>query len=238
LIDLHCHLLPGVDDGAVDDADSIALFKLAIDDGISHMVLTPHVHPGRYENTKRNLEAPFRRLERLISENQLNISLSVAGEVRLCSEVLSLFSTDDLPFIGKYQGKNVILLEFPHEGIPPGSDKLVDWLMQRNILPMIAHPERNKAIIRDIKKAGPFIERGCLFQLTAMSITRKFGENPHNIAHQFLSNRWANIVASDAHNIKHRPPILSEAYQTITEQYGEAMARELLVDTPTMLIGQ
>ena len=238
MIDLHCHLLPGVDDGAINDTDSIELFKLAIADGITHMVLTPHVHPGRYENTKSSLELPFMRLQRLIVEHQLNITIAIAGEVRLCAEVLSLFTTKDLPFVGKYQNKDVILLEFPHEGIPPGGEKLVDWLMQRNIIPMIAHPERNKAIIRDIKKAGPFIERGCLFQLTAMSVSGKFGDKPHKIAHQFLENHWATVVASDAHNIKHRPPILSEAYQTITERYGEALARELLVETPTAIIQQ
>jgi len=238
LIDLHCHLLPGVDDGASNDADSIALFKQAIADGITHMVMTPHVHPGRYENNKSNLQPHFTRLQELLARNNLDISIAVAGEVRLCTEVLTMFASNDLPFIGKRRGKDVMLLEFPHDGIPPGSDKLVDWLMQRNILPIIAHPERNKAIMHDITKIGPFLERGCLFQLTAMSVTGKFGENAHNIAHQFLSNGWAAIIASDAHNIKHRPPVLSEAYATVASEYSSDLARALFIDTPAEIIQQ
>jgi len=231
-------LLPGVDDGASNDADSIALFKQAIADGITHMVMTPHVHPGRYENNKSNLQPHFTRLQELLARNNLDISIAVAGEVRLCTEVLTMFASNDLPFIGKIRGKDVMLLEFPHDGIPPGSDKLVDWLMQRNILPIIAHPERNKAIMHDITKIGPFLERGCLFQLTAMSVTGKFGENAHNIAHQFLSNGWATIIASDAHNIKHRPPVLSEAYATVASEYSSDLARALFIDTPAEIIQQ
>ncbi|EPJ56268.1 MAG: hypothetical protein OFPI_00580 [Osedax symbiont Rs2] len=236
MIDLHCHLLPGVDDGAVNDDQSIELFKLAIADGITHMVLTPHVHPGRYENNSSNLQAPFCRLKALLAEHKLEINISVAGEVRLCSEVLNMYATNELPYIGKLCGKNVMLLEFPHEGIPPGSDKLVDWLLQRDILPMIAHPERNKTIMRDINKAAPYIERGCLFQLTAMSVTGKFGEAAHKVAHQFLSNDWATIIASDAHNIKHRPPVLSEAYKCIEAEYSADLAKELFLDTPAKII--
>jgi len=236
MIDLHCHLLPEVDDGAQSPSDSIALFEMAIADGITHMVLTPHVQPGRYNNTRSNLKAHFEKLQTLISEQQLDITISIAGEVRLCAEVLGLFANSDLPFIGKYNDADVMLLELPHEGIPPGSDKLVDWLIARGILPMIAHPERNKAIMRDITKVTPFLEKGCLFQLTAMSVTGKFGDAAHNIAHQFLENDWASIIASDAHNINRRPPILSEAYNLITEQYGNDYAKRLLIDTPQHII--
>jgi protein-tyrosine phosphatase len=236
MIDLHCHLLPGVDDGAQNDSDSIALFKIAIADGITHMTLTPHVQPGRYENTRNNLLPHFEKLQTLLKEQQLDINIAIAGEVRLCAEVLGLYTTQDLPFIGKLEDKSVMLLELPHEGIPPGSDKLVDWLMDRNILPMIVHPERNKAVRRDITKIAPFIEKGCLFQLTAMSITRKFGEPAYNIAHQFLNNGWASIVASDAHNTNRRPPILSEAYDTVSKQYNNDLANSLFIDTPKQII--
>jgi len=238
LIDLHCHLLPGVDDGASNDADSIELFERAIADGITHMVLTPHVHPGRYENNKTNLQPHFKRLQALLAQNNLDITIAVAGEVRLCTEVLSMFATKDLPFIGSLRGKDVMLLEFPHDGIPPGSDKLVDWLMQRDILPIIAHPERNKAIMHDISKVGPFLERGCLFQLTAMSVTGRFGEKAHDIAHKFLNNGWATIIATDAHNMKHRPPVLSEAYEHVASQYSADLARALFIDTPAEIIHQ
>jgi len=236
VIDLHCHLLPGVDDGAQSDFDTIALFKLAIADGIKHMTLTPHVHPGRYENNRNNLLPHFEKLQGLLKEQQLNISIAIAGEVRLCAEVLSLYATKNLPFIGKQEGKDVMLLELPHDGIPPGSDKLIDWLIDRNILPMIAHPERNKAIMRDITKVAPFLDKGCLFQLTAMSITGGFGQPAQKTAHLFLKNDWASIAASDAHNTNRRPPILSEAYETVSRQYNSDLANSLFIDTPKKII--
>ncbi len=236
MIDLHCHLLPSVDEGAVAELDTLKLLKIAIDDGISHMVLTPHVHPGRYENTLASLRVPFQKLQAKVNDLKLPISLSIAGEVRLCSEVLSLYASHNLPFLGRWHNKDVILLELPHEGIPAGSEKLIDWLMDRDIIPMIAHPERNKAIMQNIKKAAPFFERGCLFQLTAMSVTGKFGEQAHRIAQQFISNDWASVIASDAHNTQHRPPILSEAFEYVSQHYSPQLAQRLMIDTPLSII--
>ena len=104
--------------------------------------------------------------------------------------------------------------------------------MDRHILTIITQPERNKAIMRDISKVGPFLERGCLIQLTAMSVTGKFSENAHEIAHQFLNNGWATIIASDAHNMKHRPPVLSEAYECGETQYSADLAWQLFIEKP------
>jgi protein-tyrosine phosphatase len=236
MIDLHSHLLPGVDDGATDNNNSCELFKMAVADGISHMTLTPHVQPGRYENTRKSLAAHFQATTSLIKEKHIDLSLSIAGEVRLCAELLGLYAQDNLPFVGRWGNKNVMLLELPHNGIPPGSDKLVDWFLDRDILPMIAHPERNKAIMEDLKNVAPFINRGCLFQLTAMSITNEFGSKAFGVAQHFLKNDWATIVASDAHNTKHRPPILSKAYQYLVEHYSNDVADTLLIRNPKRII--
>ena len=236
MIDLHCHLLPGIDDGAQTEEESIGLLQQAIADGITHMVLTSHVQPGRYNNNLNNLQIPFQRLQEIVKERQLTIKLSLGGEVRLCDEILQLFADDNIPFIGTYNNKQVLLLELPHNSIPAGSDKLIDWLMERNILPMIAHPERNKAIIDDISKAKPFIMSGCLFQLTAMSVTGDFGKKAYGIAHQFLDQGLATIIASDAHNSKRRPAILSKAFNHVAEKYSEALAKELLIETPGRIL--
>ena len=236
MIDLHCHLLPGIDDGAQTEAESVDMLQQAIADGITHMVLTPHVRPGRYNNTLNNLQVPFQRLQQIITEQQLIIKLSLGGEVRLCDEILDLFAKDNLPFIGTYDNQKVMLLELPHNGIPASSDKLIDWFMERDIIPMIAHPERNKAIISDINKAAPFIMRGCLFQLTAMSVTGGFGNKAYGVAHQFLEQGLATVIASDAHNSKRRPAILSKAFNHVAEKYSEVLAKELLIDTPKYII--
>lgn len=236
MIDLHSHLLHGVDDGAQDIASSLALLRCAIDDGISHITLTPHIHPGRYENNAGTLEGPFSELKQQVADQGLAINLALAGEVRLSPEILTLVATKQVPFLGNWQGKNVMLLELPHGQIPPGSDKLIDWLLARDILPMIAHPERNKVIMADITKLHSFVTSGCLLQLTAMSVTGDFGEAAYNTAQKILEADWATIVASDAHNLKHRPPVLSRAYSFVSDNYGEQIAKRLMVDNPQLLV--
>jgi len=236
LIDLHSHLLPGVDDGAIDNHDAIELLNLAISDGITHIVLTPHVHLSRYSNTLSTLKENFNNLQQLVKQKNLLINLTLGGEVRLDSDILALYNTCELPFIGQLEGKELLLLEFPHNTIPVGSEHLVDWLLTRNILPVIAHPERNKSIMQDPSKIKPFLDRGCLCQLTAMSVVGKFGQQAYFTAKYFLENNWVSVIASDAHNMEHRPPILSEAYFYIRSEYSENLAQKLFIDTPMKLI--
>jgi len=236
MIDLHCHLLPGVDDGASNIEASLGLLNTAINDGIKHMVFTPHMHPTRYNNTQSSLAKSFKLFENELAKHQLDITISLGAEVRLCAEILELHSNNQLSYIGHWQDKKVILLEFPHDNIPPGSVNLIHWLLNKNIIPLIAHPERNKAIMNDINKLTPFIELGCLFQLTAMSVTGDFGKNAYNISQTFLRNNWAHVIASDAHNSMHRPPILSKAYQFIVENYNEQLAQELFSINPQHII--
>ncbi|MCV6624229.1 MAG: capsular biosynthesis protein [Cellvibrionaceae bacterium] len=237
MIDLHCHILPGIDDGARDLEDALALCKMAAADGIRHMTATPHIHPGRWENTRQSIQPVFEHLQsQLVSEN-IPLSLAMAGEVRLSAEVLALFANQALPYLGEWEGKQVMLLELPHGNVPPGSDKLAKWLIDRGVLPMIAHPERNKGFAADISRLYPFLEMGCLLQLTAMSICDRFGDYAYETAHTILEQGWATIVASDAHNCESRPPILSEAFGAVAERYGDEMAEQLFVANPGRIAG-
>lgn len=237
MIDLHCHILAGIDDGARDLDEAVALCQMAVADGIRHMTATPHIHPGRWENRRSSIEPVFQQLRQRLAQEQLPLSLAMAGEVRLSAEVLALFAQGELPFLGQLDGRQVMLLELPHGSIPPGSDKLAKWLIERNILPIIAHPERNKAVVADIDKLLPFLEMGCLTQLTAMSVSGRFGEGAEHTAHAILAQDWATIVASDAHNTGSRPPILSEAYNVVAERYGPERAERLFVRNPAAIAG-
>lgn len=237
MIDLHCHLLPGIDDGASSVEEALLLAKMAVNDGVSHMVLTPHVHPGRYENTVDSIEPVFECFKKELKLAGIPLSVQVAGEVRLTPEILPMFSSGQLPYIGGWGERLVLLLEFPHSHIPPGSDKLVKWLLDRGTLPMIAHPERNKGFLADNSKLIPFVEMGCLFQLTAMSVTGEFGEQAHKLSQTMLKNGWVSVIASDAHNQRHRPPLLSNAVAEAEKLVGKAEARRLVWENPAKIIG-
>ena len=232
MYDLHCHLLPNIDDGPDTMEQALELALCAVGNGITHSVVTPHIHLGRYDNNKQNIQASVTAFKQALTDANIPLQVAFAGEVRLGAEIIDWVINDNIPYLGSYNGKHVLLLELPHSHIPPGCDKLIKWLMQKNITPMIAHPERNKDIMRDSNKLTPFIELGCLFQLTAGSVAGFFGTSAQLTAEAILHSGHATILASDAHNIKNRPPSLLEGFEAASEIIGKDEARKLIFDTP------
>lgn len=236
MIDLHSHILAGIDDGARSLTDSLQLIEGSIDSGVCKILATPHIHLGTFDNDLSSIQQAFTQLTSAVQENpSINISLAYAAEVRICPEIMMLANTQQLPFMGKWQGKDLLLLEFPHSHIPPGSEKLVDWLIAQNILPMIAHPERNRGVWESSGLLLPFKERDCLFQVTAASIIGDFGERSKKIAWDMLRNNDASIVASDMHNMKRRPSKMKEAFLAVSDELGENIAKQLFVTTPNLI---
>ncbi|TYK64784.1 tyrosine-protein phosphatase [Colwellia echini] len=232
MIDIHCHILPGIDDGAKDMDEALALIKLAADDGVSRIVLTPHLHLGRFENTLPVIDTAFNILKAEVKKLGIDIALAFAAEVRLDSEILTLLAKKQLPMYGQYNGQQFMLLEFPHSHIPAGSDMLVKYLKKNNITPVIAHPERNRDLLKAPHKIKSFVQLGCWFQVTASSITGHFGEECQALALNYIEQDLIQIIASDAHNLKRRPPVLSQARSKITALFGEEKAHQLFFANP------
>ncbi|MDX3774067.1 hypothetical protein QE250_08090 [Chromatiaceae bacterium AAb-1] len=235
MFDLHNHILPGIDDGARETSDSLALLQLAHEQGITHVLATPHIHPGRYDNTPQLIRQKLQALQQQLAETALPVKLAAAAEIRICPEILPMAQQQLLPFIGRYQHYNVVLLELPHSHIPAGTDKLISWLLRHNILPMIAHPERNRELQASPQKIVPFISAGCLFQLTAAAITGEMGEKPQLLATTWLDQKLFYIVASDAHSVQRRPPRMAQAYQIVRQSAGEEYAEQLFNLNPGQL---
>ena len=232
MIDLHSHLLPGIDDGAPDLATALELARIAVNDGITHMVCTPHIHPGRYANTIEIIQQALAELQQGLIDQHINLVTSVAAEVRFGMELMVAVKQNSIPFLGEWQGQPVLLLEFPHGEIPFGAERLTAWLLQQGITPLIAHPERNKGLLRAPGKIKPFIEQGCLLQVTAGAVAGRFGEPAQALAHSLLQAEVVTILASDAHNIEHRPPILSEGRDAAAKLIGVVAAQRLVLDNP------
>ena len=235
MIDLHCHILPGIDDGAQTIDDSLALLRAAIDDGISHVVCTPHIQLGRFDNTIDIIQTTFDELQTQVIKESLAIKLAYAAEVRICPEIMLLAKQKKLPFIGTWQGKNVLLLELPHSHIPPGTEQLLTWLNKNNIIPMIAHPERNRDIIADVNKFNRLTKADCLYQITASSLCGDFGEVPQKISEMLLREDKVTIIATDAHSVKRRPPKLAQAAKLAESIVGADKAKQLVYDTPKLI---
>lgn len=237
MIDLHSHLLPGVDDGAQTLAESLALARLAVEDGIRVSVLTPHVHPGRYENVRSGLLPRLASFQEALTAAGIPLQLRLGGEVRLGIESLDLLLEGEVPFLGEVDGYRVMLLEFPHQTIPVGSQQFIEKLRQLKVRPLLAHPERNKAIMAQPERLAGLLEAGCWLQLTAGSIAGRFGDTSRLVANRILENGWAHVIATDAHNLQHRPPLLREGFLAAAAIVGEEEAWQMVSQRPAKILG-
>ena len=236
MIDLHSHFLPKVDDGPDTLEQSLDLARFAVENGITHSVLTPHIHPGRYDNERLEIEIGVDKLQVALNRQGIPLDLSAGAEVRISAETIYMVAQEQIPFLGELDGYKILLLEFPHDTIPVGSINLVQWLMAKDIRPLIAHPERNKDVMRDIEKITPFLEEGCLLQLTAASVAGNFGKEAETRARQMLENDWVYAIATDAHNIEHRPPDLASGRDAAAELVGMEKAMQLVEEHPRCII--
>ena len=237
MIDLHCHFLPGIDDGPETLEQALELARAAVADGITHSVLTSHVHPGRYPNQRRNIEAAVDVFRVELAKAGIPLQVRAGGEARLCPEMIDLLAQNQLPFLGEVNGYRIVLLEFPHQLIPVGSIRFVQSLLKNKIRPLIAHPERNKTVMAHPEKIDEFTEAGCWLQLTAGSLVGRFGANAQQAAFQIIDAGWDCLLATDAHDIKNRPPLLSEGFAALKSRYGESTAQRMVIDRPAKIFG-
>lgn len=237
MIDLHCHLLPGVDDGPDTWDAALALARACVEDGIRHAVLTPHVFPGRHDNDSTTLQPAFQQFRALLQREGLPLTASLAGEVRLTPEILDMLPEGRLPFLGRSAGMDNLLLELPDGQIPLGTDRLVHRLLRLGVRPILAHPERNRAVIADPLRMRPFVEAGCLLQVTAGSLTGHFGPSAREAAWALLRAGWVAAVASDCHNLGGRRPRMQLARQHLIASQGLNTTFELLAASPARLCG-
>jgi protein-tyrosine phosphatase len=236
MIDLHCHLLPGVDDGAPTLEAALALARAAVDNGILEAVLTPHVFPGRWDNTLAGLTPRIETFRQSLADAGIALTVHLGAELRLLPESLARFDAGEVPAIGAWHDHRVVLLEFPDGGIPVGAMQAVAFLQRRGALPMIAHPERNRDVMRSPAAIRPFVEAGCLLQLTAASVCGWFGGPARLASLALLDAGWATAVATDAHNLRHRPPVLAEARHALEMRYGRNAARLLTETNPAIIV--
>ncbi len=232
MIDVHCHLLPEIDDGPKNMEAAFQLAQQAYDNGVRKAVVTPHIHRGRWENSIGAINDRAAEFRLALKAESIDLKIGVAGEVRICGDIIAMVAAKEIPFLGEWKGHRVVLLEMPHSHILPGTDKIIGWLLKQNILPMIAHPERNKDVMRRLDKLDPFIEMGCLFQVTAGSVIGQFGDAARTVATELLERGLVTVLASDAHHIKRRPCNLAEGYDGAVSIVGIDEARDMVFDTP------
>ena len=235
MIDLHCHILPGVDDGAKSLEESLLMARRAVEDGIHTIVATPHTLNGIYINSARKVTPKVASLQETLSKNHIKLQLYVGADVHLYPHMLELIESGDAGTINN--ARKYILLEFPSQVVPPKVKDEIFSLKLNGITPIISHLERNPVIQHNIDILYEFIRMGALCQVTAMSITGDFGGIAMQCAERLLRHRMVHVIASDAHSSESRPPVLSQAVEAaaeILENYDDA--ERMVTEVPAAIL--
>jgi len=226
VIDIHCHILPGLDDGPESIDISIAMAEMAIADGITHVIGTPHAHsdhvfdPVKIKERRDELQALF--------EGRLILATG-------CDFHLSYENLEDIRFDpNRYtlNQKNYLLVEFADFSIPPSLDQALHNLQLAGLLPIVTHPERNPLIRAQPERLFKWLAQGCYVQVTAQSLLGRFGKSAQECSQRWLADGAVHFIASDAHNVTSRPLRLKETFDWVAKIHGDDVARALLVNNP------
>lgn len=237
MIDIHSHILPGVDDGVQTLEDGLAMLRIAAAGGVTTQVLTPHLHPGRFDNTLEFLQQRFESFSEAVENAGIDIELRLAAEVHIGPEIMAMVTNDTLPWLGEYRGMKTFLLEFPLTSTPAGSINLVHWLIKHDVLPVIVHPERCREWQDHPERLAPYFEAGCPLQITGASLLGQFGTSAKTLAVEILESATEFVIATDCHNLAYRPPDLSQALGAASNIIGPTLARKATSDQPRALLG-
>ena len=226
MIDIHHHLLFGLDDGSPDLDTSVAMMEAAANDGITHIVCTPHANSRFVFDPAINAE----KLALLKDRADGRVTLGLGCDFHLSYDNIE----DAFKNRHKYtlNQKNYLLVEFGDLMIPATMNETFYELNVAGIHPIITHPERNPVLQRHPERLEEWLLGGCLVQVTASSLTGRFGKTAQGMATRLLAQNWVHFIASDAHNMSSRPPIMSEAYALIAKRYGQETAERLCIANP------
>lgn len=202
MIDIHNHVLVGVDDGPANEEEAIALVKQAHEQGITTIVVTPHHFHTRYNNTFHSVQAGIDRLNSIKEISELNIQLLPGQEIRITDKIFEEIENQNIKGIND---SKYLLIELPSNEVPHYTKKLLFELQTKGFIPIIAHPERNKAIAKDINILYELVNNGALSQITASSLTGELGKNIQKISIQMIEHHLVQLIASDAHHADRRP---------------------------------
>lgn len=226
MVDVHCHILPGLDDGSADVKESLAMAQTAITDGITHVVATPH-SSTEFKFDYARVRQLRDQLQRLIGDR---LVLATGCDFHLNLENLEALHKDAARFCINQQ--NYLLVEFSDYAIPPTTSHTLHGMQLMGLHPIITHPERNGIIEAQTNLLPSWVRLGCYGQVTAGSLTGTFGPKARESALRWIGQGLIHFVASDAHNTRGRPLKLQPAYEVIREKFGDVKAQALFLDNP------
>jgi protein-tyrosine phosphatase len=235
VIDLHCHILPGLDDGAGSMEESLSMARTALEDGIKTVVATPHTLDGLHINPLEQVTRAAVVLREALAGQGIALEICVGADVHLCPGMAERIGKGDAATInntGKY-----LLLELPPQTIPERLRNEIFSLKLLGITPIITHPERHPVMQRDPGALRDLISLGSLAQVTAMSLTGEFGGTVMSCVERMVRDRLVHVIATDAHSAESRPPLLSRAVEAAEAILGNPdEAKRMVTELPAAIL--
>jgi protein-tyrosine phosphatase len=234
MIDLHSHILPGMDDGAPDWDHSLQMARMAVDDGIRAMVCTPHCISGFFENGRTRVIAAVETLRQKLGEAGIPLEVYPGAELRLDLDLGERIESGEILSLND-QGRYA-LIELPPEMLPPHLENTFWDFHSRGVTPIIAHPERHPMLMHDPEPLYRWVELGALTQITAASLMGRFGSRVRKFSVKLMEHRLAHILATDCHSPHARTPHLSSACMEARAILGETLAMEMIQTVPRSIV--
>ncbi|MDM8267244.1 tyrosine protein phosphatase [Limosilactobacillus pontis] len=236
MVDLHCHLLPGIDDGSKSMEISLCMAREATENGVTHALLTPHHMNGHYVNHKQDVIRRTKEFQEQINAHNIPLTVFPGQEVRINGQLLEALDRDDILFAdtaGKY-----MMLEFPDDDVPHYTNQMIFDLQQRGIIPVIVHPERNTKIMAEPDLIYQLLEKGCLSQITASSYVGTFGKKVENFSRQLIEAGQGYVIASDAHNLPGRKYEMHQAFEKMQHEFDQGFVKRYLQNARSIINGE
>ncbi|MBW2708085.1 MAG: tyrosine protein phosphatase [Deltaproteobacteria bacterium] len=234
LIDIHAHILPGMDDGPATLDQSLEMARVAVEDGIRTMISTPHCLNGRHSNWRQEMLTACETFNAQLRQRQIPLTVLPGSEACLAPELAGEIEKGRLMTLndtGRY-----FFLELPDQFIPEAVKSLINRLKRDKITAIITHPERNATLQQNMDLLSDFVLAGALSQVTAGSITGQFGRHIYKCSAKIVKMQMAHFVASDAHSPTERPPKLFSAIKKLTSVVGKTRAERMMFDFPQAVL--
>lgn len=236
VIDIHCHILPGVDDGARTLEDSIQMAKAAVAQGIHKIVATPHHKNHQFDNVRANILTLVDELNLILQEENIGVEILPGQETRIYGDLA--YGLDSKEILPVNLNTPYVLVELPTTTVPKYTNKLLYDLQMEGYTPVIVHPERNSELLLKPEKLYELVKNGVLTQVTAASLVGKFGKKIKQFSYEIVQANLTHFIASDAHNIHSRDFLMDEAMGEIERLYGNELFYLYQENAERMIAGQ
>lgn len=233
MIDLHCHILPEVDDGAKCMGEAIEMAMIAKEDGIKKIIATPHYHPEFKYLKGQELNKVYEEFKNELNKNEIDIEIYIGNEIYFTYDLIDNIS--ELDFYTLNNSK-YILIEFPPTNFPSNLCNIVYELKQKGFIPVLAHVERYMKVHDDPEIIYDCIKTGAIIQINGSSIMGKNGKELQRLCNLLISRNMVHLVSSDAHGSGRRRPLLKEAYEYIEKKFSKDLADELFINNAQCII--